>query len=190
LGLLEYRNTYLHCTPEFTSDLPGKDVQPGEPGRGPRLKDVWFRTMAQIFSDVSPEMHEEFDALYTKPLADRCGLTYYGCCEALDKKISMLRKNYRNLRKVGVSPWANEELCAAQIGKDFVYSRKPNPAFVSQATDPEVIRRETKKTVEICQKYGCSFELVLKDISTVSYRPENLVIWERTVRETLDEYYR
>ncbi|MDR2650556.1 MAG: hypothetical protein LBB94_12705 [Clostridiales bacterium] len=187
LGLLEYRNPYLHCTPEFTSDLPRKDRNPDEP---PRLKDVWFRTMAQIFSVVSPDMHEEFDALYTKPLADRCGLTYYGCCEALDRKIPMLRKTYKNLRKIGVSPWASEETCAEQIGKAYVYSRKANPANVSQTADPDVIRAETRNTVELCLKYGCPYEIVLKDISTVSYHPENLSVWEETVRKTLDEYYK
>ncbi|MDR1558444.1 MAG: hypothetical protein LBS84_01875 [Clostridiales bacterium] len=187
LGLLEYRNPYLHCTPEFTSDLPQKDKKPNEP---PRLKDVWFRTMAQIFSVVSPDMHEEFDTLYTKPLADRCGLTYYGCCEALDRKIPMLRETYKNLRKIGVSPWANEESSAEQIGREYVYARKANPANVSETADQDVIRAETKKTVEVCLKYGCVYEIVLKDISTVSYKPKNLIVWEHTVRETLDEYYK
>ena len=187
LGLLEYRNPYLHCTPEFTDSLPQKDYDPSNP---PRMKDVWFRTMAQMFADVSPAMHEEFDCQYTKPLADRCGLTYYGCCEALDTKIPMLRRIYKNLRKVGVTPWANEEACAEQFGGELVYARKPNPGYVSLNTDPEVIRDETRKTMEICLKYVCPYELVLKDISTVSYRPENLIIWEKTVRETLDGYYK
>ena len=184
MGLLENRNPYLHCTPQFSEDLPQKDNE------SPMFKDVWLRTMAQMFGTVSVDMHEEFDCLYTKPLADRCALVYYGCCEPLDTKIPMLKRTYKNLRKIGVSPWANEEVCGEQIGKDFVYARKPNPSMVSMMTDPNAIREETRKTVEVCMKNGCAYEFVLKDISTVSYKPQNLFIWEKTVRETLDEYYK
>jgi hypothetical protein len=145
--------------------------------------------MAQMFSDISPEMHEEFDLQYGKRLGDRCALTYYGCCEPLQGKIQVIKKNFKNLRKIGVTPWANEESSAEQIGRDFVYARKANPAFVAIAADPDVIRAETAKTAETCLKYGCPYEIVLKDISTVSYRPENLTIWAKTVAETLDKYY-
>jgi len=186
LGLLEYRNPYLHCTPEFTKDIPAKDYKEGD---APRFKDVWCRSMAQMFSDISPEMHEEFDLIYEKRLADRCALTYYGCCEPLQTKIQVIKKNFKNLRKIGVTPWANEESSAEQIGGDYVYARKANPAYVAIESDPAVIRAETVKTVEICNKYGCPFEIVLKDISTVSYKPQNLTIWANTVKETLDGIY-
>jgi len=185
LGLLAYDDPGIHCTPALTNDLPAKDYN----GGNARLKDVWFRTMAQMFGDVSPDMHEEFDVQYSKRIADRCGMVYYGCCEPLDDKLEMLMRNYPNLRKLGVSPWANEEACAEQIGNKFVYARKPNPAYVAVNTDADVIREETKKTVETCLKYGCPYEFVLKDISTVSYKPENLMIWDQTVREVIDSYY-
>ncbi|MDR1541084.1 MAG: hypothetical protein LBU32_24425 [Clostridiales bacterium] len=186
LGLLECKNPYLHCTPALTSELPASDHAEGEPYR---FKDVWFRSMAQMFSEVSPAMLDEFDLQYGQRLGNECGLTYYGCCEPLDRKISALEKRFNNLRKIGVSPWANEESSAEQIGSNYVYARKPNPSLVALKADPEAIRAETKKTVEICLKYGCPYELVLKDISTVSYRPENLIIWAKTVMETLDEHY-
>jgi hypothetical protein len=60
---------------------------------------------------------------------------------------------------------------------------------VAIQTDPEAIRRETEKTVRLCQKYGCPVEFVLKDISTVSHRPENLIVWSQVVSDVLDEYY-
>jgi hypothetical protein len=186
LNLLDPREPSLHCTPALTKDLPTPEYVPGEK---PQFKDLWFRSMAQIFSDVSSDMHEEFDLQYGKRLAERCGLTYYGCCERLDRKIPILKKNFPNLRKIGVSPWADEEKSAEQIGGDYVYARKPNPATVALKTDVETVRAEIKKTVELCLKYSCPYELVLKDISTVSYNPQNLILWEKTVRETLDEYY-
>jgi hypothetical protein len=186
LGLLEFRNPYLHCTPEFSDCTPAADYVAGD---APRLKDVWFRSMAQMFSEISPEMHEEFDIQYGKQLADRCALTYYGCCEPLHDRIPMLKKNFKNLRKIGVTPWADEERSAEQIGRDYVYARKSNPAFVAIKADKDVIRAETAGTVDICMKYGCPYEFVLKDISTVSYRPENLTIWSNTVKEVLDNHY-
>lgn len=167
----------LHCTPAYVSGL-------AENG----WKATWYRTMAQGFSDVSPQMHEEFDVDYSLPLAKRFAYTYYGCCEPLDRKLDVIFK-IPNLRKVGVSPWAKEEVMAERMGGNYVYSRKPNPANVAVKTDPEVIRRETETTVKLCQKYGCPVEFILKDISTVSHRPENLIVWAQTVSDVLDRYY-
>ena len=167
----------LHCTPGMISGL-------AEDG----LKATWYRGMAQPFSCVSPAMFKEFEFDYIKPLAERCAYTYYSCCEPLDNRIEIL-KGIRNLRKVGVSPWANEEVCAEQLGKNYVFARKPNPAHVAFRTDPEVIRNETENTVRLCLKYGCPVEFVLKDITTVSRNPENLTLWANTVSETLDRYY-
>ena len=167
----------LHCTPAYVSGL-------AEDG----WKATWYRTMAQGFSNVSPEMHEEFDVNYALQIADRFAYTYYGCCEPLDRKLDVICK-IPNLRKIGVSPWAREEVMAERMGGKYVYSRKPNPANVAVATDPQVIRKETEKTVKLCQQYGCPVEFVLKDISTVSHRPENLILWSQTVSDVLDAYY-
>ena len=167
----------LHCTPGYISGL-------AEDG----WKATWFRGMAQMFSTVSPAMHEEFEINYIKPLAERFAYTYYGCCEPLDNKFDVITK-ISNLRKIGVSPWANEEILAERIGGNYVYARKPNPANVAIRTDPDHIRRETETTVKLCLKYGCPCDIVLKDISTVSHRPENLIVWADTVSAVLDEYY-
>lgn len=183
LGILDNELPALHCTPAYTSDLPKTPV-----GEKTPLKNVWFRSMAQMFSTVSPAMHEEFDLQYLRPLMARCGLVYYGCCEALDNKIEML-KTIPNLRKVGVSPWANVVSCAEQLQSDYVFARKPNPAFVSGSFDADTVRKETEETIRACIRYNCPYEFVLKDISTVSYRPENLIEWNRVVQETLDRFY-
>lgn len=168
----------LHCTPGYVSGLEGK--------KG--LKAGWYRGMAQSFGVISPEMFKEFEFDYIKPLAERFAYTYYGCCEPLDDKIEML-KDIKNLRKIGCSPWANVEKCAEQVGSDYVLARKPNPAFVAMATEPDVIREETEKSVNAAIKYGCPTELVLKDISTVSNKPQNLIIWSQVVSDVLDKYY-
>ena len=144
--------------------------------------------MAQGFSDVSPAMHDEFDVQYSLQIANRFAYTYYGCCEPLDRKLDVIFQ-IPNLRKIGVAPWTREEVMAERMGGKYVFARKPNPANVAIATDPEVIRRETEKTVKLCQRYGCPVEFVLKDISTVSHRPGNLIVWAQTVSDVLDAYY-
>ena len=133
-------------------------------------------------------MFEEFEVDYLLSVAERFTYTYYGCCEPLDDKIGVLKK-IPNLRKIGCSPWASVEKCAEQIRGDYVLARKPNPANVAIRTDPDVIRREIEETVKACIKHGCSYDYVLKDISTVSHRPQNLIVWAQTVSDVLDEYY-
>lgn len=168
---------FLHCTPGMIS---------GREGTG--LKATWYRGMAQSFGTISPKMFEEFEIDYIKPIAERFAYTYYGCCEPLHDKIDIIKK-ISNLRKVGVSPWADVDSSAEQLRGDYVFARKPNPAYVAMRTDPDVIRRETEETVTACIKHGCPCELVLKDISTVSHRPENLTVWAQTVSDVLDQYY-
>lgn len=167
----------LHCTPGMISGL-----------KDDGLKATWYRGMAQPFSCVSPAMFKEFELDYIKPLAERCAYTYYGCCEPLDDRIELL-KSIRNLRKVGISPWSDVEKCAEQLGSDFVFARKPNPANVAIQTSAEQIRKETEASVKACLKYGCPAEFVLKDITTVSRKLENLTVWADTVSALLDEYY-
>ena len=57
-------------------------------------------------------------------------MVYYGCCDPLDGKMNEVRM-IPNVRKISMSPWVNEERGATEIGCDFVYSRKPNPAFLA-----------------------------------------------------------
>lgn len=182
LGLFEANVTSLHATPGAVT-LP-HEVNP----QHFTVHDTWFRTKAQMFGTVSPDAHYEFDMQYTIPLANRCAFTYYGCCEPLHDRIDQL-KQYSNLRKIGCSPWANVEKMAEELGKNYVLSRKPNPAYVATSTDPEQIRKEISETVKLCIKYGCPCDIVLKDISTVSYKPQNLFVWAATASAVLDEFY-
>jgi len=176
--LLDTNIADLHCTPPYASDL--------KPGH--KLENIWFRCMAQIFTEISPAMWKEFELDYVMPLTKMCGLTYYGCCEALEHKISMLRA-IPNLRKVGVSPRANPESCAEQLGRDYVFAHKPNPAFVSTDFDRDTVKAEITRIIKTCKQNNCAYEFVLKDISTVSYKPANLIEWNKTVQRTIDEYY-
>jgi len=172
-GLLCGPQSLIHCTGAYTDDLPA----PGYDPRRPRTKDLWMFGLAQMFSAVSPAMFREFEVAYASRICDRFGLVYYGCCDPLDGKMAEVRL-IPHVRKVSMSPWVNQERGAAEIGGDFVYSRKPNPAFLAwDAFNPEQVRADLVATREVCEKHGCPLEFILKDISTVRYEPERLSEW-------------
>ncbi len=163
---------------ECTDELPGPDCDPTHI----RPRDMWGRTMSQIFSAVSPAMHEEFALQYECRWLNRFGLTYYGCCEPLDKKVDILRRNVPNLRKISMSPWIDLDVAAENVGTDYVFSLKPNPAVFTESNwDPPVVRRELART--LVRLKGMHVEIAMKDISTVEYHPERLWEWARIAVE-------
>ena len=172
-GVLSCGQGTIHCSGAYNDELPAA----GFDAKRPRAKDVWTCGMAQIFSSVSPGMHQEFELEYATKWYSRFGLVYYGCCEPLDRKLDIVKK-IPNLRKISMSCWVDVEKGAEQIGRDFVFSNKPNPAFLAlEEWDPASVRRDLKKTLDACAANGCPAELILKDISTVRYQPKRLWEW-------------
>jgi hypothetical protein len=172
-GLLCGPQSLIHCTGAYTDELPA----PGYDPQRPRTRDIWMFGLAQMFATVSPGMFQEYEVDYASRICGRFGLVYYGCCDPLDKKMAQVRR-IPNVRKVSMSPWVNQERGAAEIGDDFVFSRKPSPALLAYDTfDPEAVRQDLLATRQICEKYGCPLELILKDISTVRYEPQRLFQW-------------
>jgi hypothetical protein len=163
----------VHCTGAYTDELPA----PGYNPQKPRTKDLWTFGLAQMFSTVSPRMFKEFEVDYVSRICARFGLVYYGCCDPLDGKMNEVRM-IPNVRKISMSPWVNEERGAKEIGRDFVYSRKPSPALLAVDNfKPEHVRESLTTTKKVCEKHGCPLEIILKDISTVRYQPERLFRW-------------
>ncbi|MGQ9663311.1 MAG: hypothetical protein ACUVWX_13380 [Kiritimatiellia bacterium] len=178
-GLLCQPQPLIHFTGAYTDELPAPGYNPARP----RTKDIWTYGLAQMFATVSPAMFKEFEVDYASRICSRFGLVYYGCCDPLDGKMSEVRM-IPNVRKVSMSPWANQERGAAEIGCDFVFSRKPNPAFLAtDHFDAELVRKDLVATREICRRYGCDLEFILKDISTVRYQPQRLFEWARIAME-------
>lgn len=182
-GLLCQPQSLIHCTGAYTDELPA----PGYDPERPRTKDLWMFGLAQMFSTVSPQMFREFEVDYIAPVCARFGLVYYGCCDPLDGKMHEVRM-IPNVRKVSMSPWVDEERGAAEIGGDFVYSRKPNPAMLADSTfDPALVRAHLTATRKACEKHGCALEFILKDISTVRYEPERLSAWAEIAMDVAGE---
>lgn len=163
LGLLDPLLQYIHCSGAYTDDLPKDNTEDGKA----KAQNVWSFGMAQLFSTVSPSMHEEFEIDLLKPLYERFGLMYYGCCEPLERKIDLIRK-IKNIRKISVSPWADKEMCADSIGRDYVFSSKLNPAFISVGTFDEAnIRTHMEESIRFAAKNQTPLEIILKDVSTL-----------------------
>jgi len=181
-GLLCRPQSLVHCTGAWTDELPA----PGYNPRRPRARDVWGVGLAQMFATVSPAMFREFEVDYVRRIFARFGLVYYGCCDPLDRKMDEVRM-IPNVRKISVSPWADQERSAAEIGRRYVFSRKPSPAFLAgDRFDAERIRADLVATRDLCRRHGCPLELILKDISTVGYEPERLFAWARIAMEVVE----
>jgi hypothetical protein len=172
-GLLCQFQPLIHCTGAYIDDLPA----PGFAPEKPRTRDMWMFGLAQMFSTVSPGMFDEYEIAYSMPLFKRFGLVYYGCCDPLHNKMNEVKK-IPNLRKVSVSPWADQDKSAKEIGSEYVFSRKPNPSYLAMNSfDGDLIRRECMETLRHCKNHGCPAEFILKDISTVRNHPERLKEW-------------
>jgi hypothetical protein len=166
----------------YTKTLPGADCDPGYV----KPHNMWGCSNAQIFSEVSQEMHWEFAVKHDLRWLERWGMVYYGCCEPLDRKIEILRR-IPNLRKISASPWCKTDRLIQKVGADYVLSRKPNPAvFADEGWDPERARQDMRSFLEKAR--GCHVELIMKDISTVRYHPERLWEWASIAMEVADEF--
>lgn len=166
----------------LTEELPPPDYNPDHI----RPQDLWGCATPQIFSDVSPSMHEEFALQFEMRWLERWGLNYYGCCEPLHTKIPILRQIPR-LRKISCSPRADKAAMAEQCGRDYVISLKPNPAiFTDTYWSPERARAELRADLEKLQ--GCVVEIIMKDISTVSCDPQRLWQWAQIAQEEAERF--
>jgi len=127
-------------------------------------------------------MHWEFALRHDFRWLERWGLTYYGCCEPLQNKVDLLRK-IPNLRKVSVSPWNDYNRILPALGKDYVASIKPNPAvFATDAFDPVQARENLQKALDAGKGFS-NIEFIMKDISTVRYKPQHLWAWADLVMD-------
>ncbi|HTP59950.1 MAG TPA: hypothetical protein VMM82_13595, partial [Spirochaetia bacterium] len=146
-GLL-YANTdtWMPCPGSygFVSDLPGE-----ADGGKVTLGDCWCWTDSQESAPISPAMFQEFFLPYIAEVTRPFGLTYYGCCEAVHDRFHLVRKAIANLRAVSVSGWSNLQVMGELLGAEYVYSRKPTPAYISGPNpDWELLKKDVGKTLE------------------------------------------
>jgi len=167
-----------------TDELPME----GFDGKHVRLRDQWGFATTQIFSEVSPAMHDEFAITYESRFLDLFGLNCYGCCEPLHKKVDLVRKLPR-VRRLSMSPFVDWVAGAEAIDGDFIYSAKPQPAFLAaEIWDIDPVRREIKTILDACKANGCTVEFILNSALASRGEPWRYHQWTDTVQELVREY--
>ncbi len=162
-----------HCD-ELPESLDGRPATP---------KDQWGCGNAQVFSEVSPQMHEEFSLRFERPILERFGLTYYGCCEPLHTKLDIL-ESVKNLRKISMSPKADLRMAAQATAGKYVLSFKPNPSQLAPDTfRPEQVRQYLRESLD--QMKGASVEIILKDVTTIRGDRRRLDGWAAAAMEVV-----
>ncbi|MFC1508756.1 hypothetical protein ACFL60_03600 [Candidatus Omnitrophota bacterium] len=161
----------------WTEELPAD----GYDGKKVRTADMWGFAESQETTTWSPEMFAEFIFPYQLPILERFGLNCYGCCEPLDKRWDIIA-DIPGLRRVSVSPWADSVSMAEKLGHGYIYSYKPNPAYLAvPSPDEDCIRSELKKVLTSTK--NCCIEIIMKDNHTIGDNPENVISWCKIARE-------
>lgn len=151
------------------------------------LKTMWGLCEAQECGDISPEMFHEFIYPYHRQTAELFGLTCYACCEGIDEKWEWV-KELPNLRRVSISQWSDMAKMSDYLKGDFIYSYKANSAHVTVPDmNEEVIRGELRRMFE--KTRDNHVEVVLKDLHTISNKPEQVIRWVQIAREELNRVY-
>ncbi len=145
---------------------------------------MWASAQAQEMALVSPEMHNEFILAYEKRLLEPFGLTGYGCCEDLTRKLPAALL-IPHLRRISISPFADVDRCAEQIQKRCIFSWKPHPAHLVGEFDPEKIESYVRHTLAAAK--DCTLEIILKDTHTCEHHPERFDAWSEIVHSLVEE---
>ncbi len=194
---LNNENDYIGSGSQgWTTELPRREKPDGSREKSAqsaqsadnsvRLQDLWGLSESQETVGVSPKMFEEFIFPYQLPVISRFGLSYYGCCEPIHNRWHIV-KRIPNLRRVSISPWCDQEKMAAELGRDYIFCRKPNPAMISTARfDEDAIRDDLRATLRIVG--DAPLELVMKDVHTLNNEPLRLGRWVQLAREVCAEF--
>lgn len=181
LSLADHQNQAMSYAEEL------EDPRPGSYGR--KRSELWGYMASQETTTFSPEMFDEFMLQYQIPIIEKFGLSAYGCCEDLTRKISCLRK-IKNLRRIAVSPFADAKLCSEQIGKDYILSWRPNPSsMISTGLDEDFVRKTMRENFKVFKTNGNYFDITLKDVETINHQPQNVSHWVQIVREEIENCF-
>jgi hypothetical protein len=179
MGMLTLNNTgTMAC-----DDLPQADFD----GKNVHLRDIWGRGESQEFQGVSPAQHEEFLLQYQKPILERFGLTYYGCCEDLTNKIPLIL-SIPNLRKFVSSPWTDIGKLAEAVGDRYVIEWRQKATDVVYASDLTDVRKHLEQGLNLAK--GCQIQIVLQELETTNHNPHRLADWSALAKEVGAQAYK
>lgn len=169
----------------FAPDIPDWHTADDPTTFAPKLAESWGFTCSEVFTCVSPAMHDEFAFKYDRQLMGQFRYINVGCCETLDRKAQMVR-SLPNVRKVSVSEWCDVAEAAENIGPDFVYSyRAAGVHFAQNPWNQDAAKEEISAVLNAA--HGCPVEIVLNIGGTMGKGDPSrkLIEWCQMVRELL-----
>ena len=171
-GVLALNNVgWLAC-----DDLPQPDFDPERV----RLKDLWGRSESQEFHGVSPAQYEEFLLQYQKPILERFGIVFYGCCEDLTPKIDRVL-SIPNLRRFVCSAWTDLESVVDAVGDRYAIEWRQKASDVVYAGDLSQVRTHLDNGLRCAR--GSRIMVVLREVQTLAGRPDRAAEWVRLAKD-------
>lgn len=173
-GLLTMNNDgnqgYCTGSSQFTDELPGREIKPGEKIRS---TDRYGYLETQEAAGLSPDMFDEFLMPHLTRFASKFKLLKFGCCEPVHGFIEHLQK-LNGLRKVSVTPWCDQEKLATTCNKNVIWCRKPVPLKLCGTNfDPVDFSAHLKETMDIGADYFIEF--VFRDTNLLTGAMEGRV---------------
>jgi len=171
----------------FTNDLPST----GEINGKVLFSHVWGYANSQETVYMDAGMFDEFFFRYMERITNRFGLLSYGCCEPVHGLWDRCLSRLKNLRKVSVSAWCDEEFIGDNIrGKKIVYHRKPSATFISvyETFDEEAFRAHIAKSAKAAS--GCPLEVTFREELTLRGEPRRLRRAVELTKEQLERHWK
>lgn len=153
-------------------------------------KDVWGFMDSQETVGISPEMFEEFIFPCYEKIAGQYGLLSYGCCEPVHPIWDSCISKLKNLRKVSISPWCDEEFMGERLaGSSVIFHRKPSPNFlgVGENLDEDAFRKAMRKTLRAAK--GCKLEITQRDVYTINKDVAKAKRYVDIIKEEIENHW-
>jgi hypothetical protein len=171
----------------YTTRLPQADF---DGLRHVRQRDLWNCSNSQETVGVSPRMFGEFCFPYYRDVCEPMGLLYYGCCEPAHPFWDYISR-LPHLKKVSISRWCDERFMGEALrGTEIVYSRKPNPNFLSvePKLNEEAWAAHIRETLEATR--GVFVEFIVRDVYSVHGDLNNPRRAVEIMRREVEQHYR
>ena len=172
----------------FNHELPDTREKDGKPLT---THDVWGFMDSQETNCINPKTFEELVFPCYEKIGSLFGLLSYGCCEPVDQVWDSCISKFKNLRKVSISPWCNEEFMGERLrGSRVIYHRKPAATYlgVPGPLEEEAVRRHIRRSLEAAR--GCHMEITQRDVYTVDHDPEKGRRYVQLIREEIENHWK
>lgn len=173
----------------FNTELPGQETLKE---RKLTRRDVWGYMDSQETLSISPKMFEEIIFPCYEKIGSQFGLLSYGCCEPVDKVWDRCISKFKNLRKVSISPWCDEEFMGERLrGSKVIYHRKPAATFLGisgKELDEEAFRSYIRKSLHAAR--GCKMEITQRDVYTIDRNVEKARRYIQVIREEIEDHWK